>query len=42
MTWTELVLVVGTMGITDLQLHLIVSRMQRNKMRTDFIYRIFS
>lgn len=42
MTWTELVLAVDTVGITDLQLHLIVSRAPRNKMRIDFIYGTFS
>lgn len=42
MTWTELVLAVDTMGITDLQLHPIVSRVQRNKMIVDFIYGTFS
>lgn len=39
---TELVLAVDTMGITDLQLHPIVSRVQRNKMIIDFIYGTFS
>lgn len=36
-TWTELVLAVDTVGITDLQLHLIVNSVQRNKMIIDFI-----
>lgn len=38
MTWTELILAVDTMGITDLQFHLIVNRVQRNKMIIEFIY----
>lgn len=42
MTWTELVLAVDTVGITDLQLHPIASRVQRNKMIIDFIYGTFS
>lgn len=37
-TWTELVLAVDTMGITDLQLHPIVSRVQRNKMIIDYLW----
>lgn len=42
MTWTELVLAGDTVGITDLQLHPIASRVQRNKMIIDFIYGTFS
>lgn len=41
MTWTEVVLL-WTLGITDLQLHPIASRVQRNKMIIDFIYGTFS
>lgn len=42
MTGAELVLAVDTVGITDLQLHPIASRVQRNKMIIDFIYGTFS